>query len=317
MFIISLGFNSEIMPIVWRRYTQLERVRQLKNEGREFIGREVIGTVKRDGENVSIYYDAETDTFPVGSHNLKDASEDIIARFKSTAEYPRICDYLKTEKTQYNGDYIAYGELLKQIGPTRIEPKRKYIHWVLFDLWNEFAQRFEPYNMVYQKGYDFKIPVVEAISTFKPFTLESIQNQIQADLKWCRRHRREGVVYKVYEGDNQTFAKEKIDLPDRPKIPQNPGKILYPLMDDETLFRALKHAQDELGPEDWKDKAKAMPLFAKMVSVEGAEHNFEPRKDLFKYYLDSLAPKLEPDITSEASGESSQHGIFSTTDTSN
>ena len=86
------------MAIKWRRYTQLERVRQLKNEGREFIGREVIGTVKRDGENVSIFYDSETDSFPIGSHNLEKASEDIIARFKSTPEYPRICDYLRTEK---------------------------------------------------------------------------------------------------------------------------------------------------------------------------------------------------------------------------
>ena len=83
--------NSEI----WCKYYELEPIRRLRNEGRELIGKTLTLTEKRDGENVSVWLD-EKGEVKFSSHNLCEASEDIVNRFKVTAEYHKTELLLKT-----------------------------------------------------------------------------------------------------------------------------------------------------------------------------------------------------------------------------
>ena len=44
---------------MWRKYEDLEPVRRLRSEGRELLGKKLLLTEKRDGENVSLWLDEE------------------------------------------------------------------------------------------------------------------------------------------------------------------------------------------------------------------------------------------------------------------
>ena len=141
-----------------------------------------------------------------------------------------------------------------------------------------------PYNWVYQLGYHYKIPVVQIIGECIPESLDELYEKIDEAKKWSRRHHREGVVIKDYK--NQVFTKEKIDLPDRPKL-KNPNQVRvnYPAMPEEKIIRALQHAFDEVGEENWNDKSIAMPAVAKHISTEAREHNVAPPKNMYWYYV--------------------------------
>jgi len=264
----------------WRKYKDLERYKALRNEGRELLGNNIILTVKRDGENVSLCLDEEKNV-RISSRRMVDAESDIQSRMKATPEYPHIVDCLNDE---YHGKIIMYGELLKGVSPTRIEPRRKHIHWIMFDIYDVENGRFMPYNWMYQVGYHHKIPVVPIVDEFIPLVMADIREKIEEVKKWCKRHRREGIVGKDYK--NQTFFKEKIDLPKRPKFKRaNDSRPIYPPMPEEKILRALLHALDEVGEENWKDKRIAMPVVARHISAEAEEHNYNRPNNFFSYYV--------------------------------
>jgi hypothetical protein len=270
----------------WKRYTQLEPVKRLDYEGRELLGKTVYITVKRDGENVSPWLD-ETDTPHISSHNNEEADSDIQNRFKATPEYPKAVELLLDEKNTWHNDCILYGELLKCVSPTRIERTRKNIHWILFDIYSKTEGKYMDYTQVYMKGYHFHIPVVKLIDTIIPTDMNVFFDQIAKYKTWCKRHRREGIVGKCYE--NQVFFKEKIDLPEKPKLVK-PTKfeISYPPMPEETITRALEHAIDQVGVDNWLDRSKSMPVLAQHLATEASEHYFSVPRNFYNIYLDSL-----------------------------
>ena len=285
---------SEVKTKFWRRYYDLEPYRRLRNEGRELLGEEIYLTEKRDGENISTWLDDKEDV-RISSHNLEDASEDIKQRLKLTPEWPKICDLLGTELHSYGHRYILYGELMKKVSPTRIEREKKHTHWILFDIWD--GEKWIPYNRVYQYGYQWKIPVVEVIDVVTPSTMEDLQSIKEKFLKWARRHRREGFVAKIYypKRGEQLMFKERVDLPPRIKpLSENKTVNIYPPMPEDRILRALQHAFDEVGEENWHDRSKAMPSIARHISTEAREHNYNtPAKSLYQIYLDTSVEKLK------------------------
>ena len=120
---------------------------------------------------------------------------------------------------------------------------------------------------------------------FVPATLSEIECQITEWLKWCRRHRREGIVLKCYK--NQVMSKEKIDLPRNPKLdkPQK-SQVRYPAMPEEKILRVLQRAYDELGSDEaWHDKAKAMPVIVKHFQTEAREHLYSVPVNMYSIYI--------------------------------
>lgn len=268
---------------MWNKYTDLERHQQLRNEGRELLGEHIIYTVKRDGENVALWLD-ENKEVRISSRRQEEADSNIQSRMKSTPEYERVCDLLKDE---YQGNIILYGELLKTVSPTRIEPRRKHIHWILFDVWDCSAERYMPYNWVYQLAYHYKIPIVELLDEHQPMSMTELTDKIEELKKWCKRHRREGVVGKVHNSKDgiQIYFKEKIDLPKRKKLDrQDQNQSHYPPMPEDKIFRALQHAYYEVGGDDWRNVKIAMPVVARHISTEAREHNYNIPKNIFSYY---------------------------------
>lgn len=275
----------------WQKYPELEPIRRLRYEGRELLGKRLYLTEKRDGQNVSLWLN-DQDEVKISSHNLEEASPDIISRMKTVPEYNKVTELLKDEKNSYEHDYIAYGELLLHVSPTRLEPRRKYLHWILFDIFDCEADRFLGYNHVYQKAYHFKIPVVRVVDFFIPDSLDELTAKIKEALKWCRRHRREGLVGKNFK--EQIFFKEKVDLPKLPKTRKFGEKPQLPEMPQERILRALQHAYDEIGDnEDWKNKRIAMPIVARHIATEAREHYYSPPRNFYKHYIETPIENLK------------------------
>ena len=157
----------------------------------------------------------------------------------------------------------------------------------MFDIWDNKNKRYLPYNRVYQLGCHFKIPVVEIVDEHQPMSMTELTDKIDEMKKWCKRHRREGVVGKVHNSKEgiQIFFKEKIDLPKRKKLDrENQNQSHYPPMPEEKILRALLHAFNEVGEEDWRKVKIAMPVVARHISTEAREHNYNTPKDMFNYY---------------------------------
>lgn len=271
----------------WNKYTHLQRHDQLRNDGRELLGEHIIYTVKRDGENVSAYLDEELEAQVASRNHATNVDSSIVSRMKATPEWMKVVDLLKTEREDYNSHYIPYGELLKHTSPTRIEPKRKHIHWIMFDIWDIKEERFVPYNRVYQLGKKYKIPVVPIVDEHQPMSMTELREKIDELKTWCKRHRREGIVGKVHNSKDgeQLFFKEKIDLPKRKKLDRkNHNQSHLPPMPEEKILSALQHAYAELGESDWKVIKIAMPVVARHLSTEAREHNYNIPKSMFNLY---------------------------------
>ena len=277
---------------MWNKYTNLERHNQLRNEGRELLGEHIIYTVKRDGENVSLWLNDEKETV-ISSHRQETADSNIQSRMKATPEYDKVVELLNDV---YNCDVVVYGELLKTVSPTRIEPRRKHTHWILFDVWDCVNERYLPYNLVYQLAYHYKIPVVEIVDEHQPMSMTELTDKIDEVKKWCKRHRREGVVGKVHNSKDgiQIFFKEKIDLPKRKKLDrENQNQSHYPPMPEEKILRALLHAFNEVGEEDWRKVKIAMPVVARHISTEAREHNYNIPQSIYSWYINTPLDQLK------------------------
>lgn len=278
-------------PKQWQRYMELEPIKRLDNEGRELLGKEICITIKRDGENVSPWLD-ETDQTHISSHNNEVADDNIQSRFKLTPEYSKAVELLLDEKNTWHNDCILYGELLKEISPTRIEPKRKKTHWILFDIYSKTQGKYMDYVLIYQKAYHFKIPIVGLLDVIAPKSLDELNEKIEGYKKWCKKHKREGIVGKCY--NSGIFFKEKIDLPKRPKL-EKPQKsdIIYPPMPEEKILRALQHAFDEVGESNWKIVKIAMPVVARHIATEAQEHYYSTPQNFYRWYTDTPIEKIK------------------------
>lgn len=295
----------------WQRYIELERVKRLKEEGRELLGEYVYIFEKRDGENISMWLEENSSVIPEGhmihvsSHNMVNADPNIISRLVNTPEYSKAMELLRTELMTFSRHYILFGELVnKGKGPTRVEPTHKYAHWYLFDIYDIDTGHYLPYPLVHQLAYHYRLPCIDAFETWTLWKMEDLDPKIAEWKTWAKRHKREGVVGKVYKDGVLIGFKEKIDLPDLPPEPRAiREKATFPPMPEDRILRALQHAWDNLrdqnnnlSPESleaiWKDKAIVMPVIAKYLGVEAREHNFNPPRNIFEIYLNTDIAKI-------------------------
>lgn len=82
------------------------------------------------------------------------------------------------------------------------------------------------------------------------------------------------------------------------------GEVDYPPMPEEKVIRALQHAFDEIGEENWKITAKAMPVVARHIATEAREHYYAPPKNFFNYYINTPLEviKAKPDEKKDSDG---------------
>jgi len=283
---------KEANAMTWQKYYELEPYHRCKNDGRDLIGMELVITEKRDGENVSLWIN-ESGNVQMSSHNQINADANIQERMRGTKEFEKACKLLIEERDVWHNDLILYGELMKRVGATKIERQKKHCHWIIFDIYSLTEKKYLDYNYVYQRAFQFKIPIVKALGVELSKEYEDLEKIKIKWLKWCRRHRREGIVAKAYHMKPQTFFKEKIDIPNLKRM-HNTERIRLPAMPLETAIRALQHAWDEINDDEkWKDRRIAMPIIAKHFQLEAREHNYE-MPNPYSYYINTPIEKVKP-----------------------
>ncbi len=309
------------------KYPEISSTRHLRNSGRELLGHRLFATEKRDGSNVHFWwsgepcdsYDCPDDHIRISSRYKTQASGDITTVVKSTREWAGIVRLVSENQSWNIFCELIYGKNQQgdpAYGPTKIEPPHYVPHLVLFDIATvdeEGRYQFLTYNFVHQQGYHFKIPVVRLVGEGRFSELEGesevdYTTWIAKLLKWCKHHRREGVVVKCYDlisqtwtdqhGQNHTaksqiFVKEKIDLPEKPEIViQSDGAIILPPLADSEVYGAIDKVFADFGLDFLKDKSKAMPKFVEYLTLEARKHDCSiPNRKLYEYYITYLGSK--------------------------
>jgi ATP-dependent RNA circularization protein (DNA/RNA ligase family) len=270
----------------FKKYYDMGRIEQLRNSGREFIGKELYITVKRDGQNCGFYKNPNCDMIHIASHRMKICDDVMRTQIKATKEYPKVLEIFEE-----NDNYIIYLEhMLKGRSPTRIEKPKEHNFLILLDIYDKTTERYLNYNYVHQVGHKYKIPVVKLLEIVTPQNMTEIWEIRDKWMKWCRKLHYEGVVIKDYHSKYQCFAKEKIDLPKVKKIKVKDNRPQFPAMPEEKMMSAVEQGMAEvlrnkLNPKDPKE---AMPIIAKYVTTEAREHCYSTPKNIYRYYLDYL-----------------------------
>lgn len=280
-------------------YPEIDYMHQLRNSGRELLGKHLYATEKRDGENCMFWLD-EDKQLHISSRNMDEAARDIQARVKSTKEYPKVVELL-----QDHPEYIVFVESLKAgYGPTKIEkPPLKYPRLILIDIYDkQFALeggRYLAYPALYQVAYHYKLPIVRLVDEATINTMEELKPWLESFLTWGKRHKREGVVVKGFDGLDKIFFKVKIDYPTpvkevhkRENVPQ------YPSIPDSEVMGAISKVEADYGREFLLDKSKGMPKVVEYVNAECKKHLFAMPKNIFSYYQRYLNNNVSNDSTS-------------------
>ncbi len=274
------------MPFI--KYPDLESLRRVEYK-ELLIGREMVVTVKRDGSNVSNYTDNGVPC--IGSHHQARAPEDIEKRMKASQDYAGIVGLLK----DYPG-VNAFGELLSGRGPTKIELEVKTVpEWHLFDIIDGNTYHWFDYDKLTSLSSAYKIRLVQCLRRFTPNSIDEIEAMLSEMMTWCNENHYEGVVCKTYGDPKTVMFKQRVVI-DVSKVPikDNPAGPALPMMDMERITRSLQHAYDEViaahGKSGWLDTKIAMPVIAKHLHLEAAEHRVAIPHDMFRLYNDTLRP---------------------------
>lgn len=304
-------------------YPDLDSIRQLRNSGRELLGTFLYATEKRDGSNMTIWVREFPNDLPYASGVVIQISsrnttyycltcqkvwgnkEEHVTKTGHTEFIPDIAESTLNSRVKQAKSWKGVEQMLKDNptwvvfaesipagrGPTRIEPAHKNTDLVVFDIWE--GGRFFSYNFLYQQCYHYKVPVVKLIGQGTFSSIEQLNMWVKDLLGWSRRHRREGVVIKAYGAETQVFAKEKIDMPERPKFVHSSDRgVELPPLPDSEIYGAIDKVFADNGIEFLRDKTKAMPTIARYVEYEAKKHLCRSPRNMYSYYVTYLAGKV-------------------------
>ncbi len=276
--------------MVLPKYPEMNRIGLLYPSQRIILGEEIYWTEKRDGSQLRIAYDGE---LRISTHHQDEASEQFKQYFLETEQSSTIIEFLKdtngfpvNPNCDFNYGAVVFGELLvKGKSPARFEMHERH-EFVVFDIYSQKNERFLPYNNVYQQMFHYHIPIVKCWALTQHETEESLYRTRDEILEIAQKEGREGTVLKTY--NKQIFAKEKLDNPKIEHVKIETGLPKLPPLPDSEVLGAIAKVHTDLGNE-FKDKAKAMPLIAKYVSEEQGKHLCsKPVQSLFNYYINYL-----------------------------
>lgn len=306
------------------KYPDLDSIRQLRNSGRELLGTFLYATEKRDGSNITIWTRNFPNDLPYASGVVTQISsrnttyycltcqkvwgdkEEHVTKTGHTEFIPDIAEHTLenrvksalpfsgiTQMLKDNPTWVVFAESIPAgRGPTRIEPAHKYQNLVVFDIWE--GGRFFSYNFLYQQCYHYHVPVVKLIGQGTFESMDTLGLWVKDMLAYSKRHRREGVVIKAYGADTQVFAKEKIDMPERPKFTHSGGQnVELPPLPDSEIYGAIDKVLTDYGMDFLRDKRQAMPKVAEYVQYECKKHlcSLPKGSPLYSFYINFLAAK--------------------------
>ena len=142
------------------------------------------------------------------------------------------------------------------------------------------------------------IPIVKLLSHKRHLDIKSLYAERDELMAYCKKHKREGVVGKVFTKEGGIFFKEKIDLPiiKRPARVK-PNEIRLPSMPLDKIISAIEQAKEEVERNGgrFNNPKDAMPIVANHLNAQAREHNYYLKGSLFMYYQNYLESKIVND----------------------
>ena len=273
------------------RYPDLDAIIMIYPNPRILLGHEIIWQEKRDGSNIGAYLTDDNKVL-LRSRNMDVASQDFHNVFNKTDEAEKVKELLLMQRDEYHDECVLFGEMLTMgKSPTRTEFHEKH-EFIGFDLYSSRLGGFVPYTLLHQFCYHFDIPIVELYGTSSHTTVESLLVFRDTMLEKAKANGREGVVGKTYKKNTMfKYFKEKLDTSKLEKLPRviDDGAVVLPPLPESEIWGALDKVLVDIGADDFKDIKKAMPLFARYVSIECKKHICAGLKgNLFQFYKEKL-----------------------------
>lgn len=279
------------MSDIIRKYPSMDGILRLKPNPHILLGKEIFWTAKEDGSNIGAYLD-ENKELQLRSRTQEKAADDFYDYFNATDEAPKVRELLENSRTLWGHEWIVFGELLvKGRSPARSTVHEQH-RFVVFDMWSITDQQWLNYNGVYQRCYQYDLPVVELWGTCKCSKLDTLLSFRDQMLEKAKEEGKEGVVGKTWFNNDCIYFKEKLDLPKIEKLPrvEEEGKPELPELPDSEVWGAIEKVRTDIGNKAFLDVRAAMPKVAAYVKCECEKHNCaSPSRKLFSYYTERCA----------------------------
>lgn len=270
-------------------YPNLSPIASLYPNSHILLGKKIYWEEKRDGSNIGAYLN-ENDELTFRSRHREIADVKFEEAVLGTEYAEKLLEYLTDSRHTWGSENIIFFELLlKGKSPTKMEFHEE-TEIAVFDI-HTSKSGWLNYEGVYQKCYQYKLPVVEVYGISTHTTLESLLAFRDDMLAICKEKKREGVVGKVWHGysEKPIMFKEKLDMPDFRNVRKqcDEGEIELPELPESEIMGAIEKARIDLG-DAFSDIRQAMPLVAQYVNEETVKHNCSQVKNPFAYYKQRL-----------------------------
>jgi len=285
--------------VQWNKYRDFGRITQLRNGGRELLGKHIWWTEKRDGSNVSFWID-DNNGIRISSHNMEaPTDESFINNVLATNEYNIVLQMF--QEAEFKNKILYFEMITPGKGPTRIEPPHKYCRLVLIDIYDTITQKYLTYTYCHQVAHKYKLPIVKLVNQFVVTSMDLLFSERDNLLKWCKRHRREGVVGKVWFSDSNgnfdsIFVKEKIDLPPLRRSECVEKEVVQkPRMPDDKIWNAIDQAREECerAGNSFRNPKFGMPLVVTHLHTQAKEHDYAVPSSMFNLYQEYIEKHLK------------------------
>jgi len=269
-------------------YPSLNRISRLYPNPHILLGKEIYWEEKRDGSNIGAYLN-DNDELCFRSRHREVAGEGLVASIGVTDHTESILEYLADSRHQWDSNDIIFFELLqKGKSPTKTE-YHETAEIAVFDIYTS-KNGWLNYTSVYQKCYQYKLPMVRLFGKSNHTTMESLLEFRDEMLELCKTEQREGVVGKVWQSGELIMFKEKLDIPDLQQVRQHhdEGEVLLPPLPLSEIMGAIEKVRIDLGDDQFRDVRTAMPLVMQYINEESKKHNCARVKNGFQYYKQRL-----------------------------
>jgi hypothetical protein len=163
------------------RYLHIPILTTMKPTPRILLGKKLVWQIKEDGECVSIWM---KDGKPhISSHNLENASKEIVERVINSEDYPKILELLKE-----NPNFVCYVEECpkgRSITGIKVYPRTTLI---LFDILDLTTMKFLHYILVHQHAFHYGIPTVKVYAETRHRTMKDLLKFKNHVLEYCEEH---------------------------------------------------------------------------------------------------------------------------------
>ena len=296
--------------MTWRfRYPKIPHLERVRPNPRVLLGRRLFWTKKYDGSCIATWLKedvrkSEADftvhmygrdvpcKVMISSRNLEQASDDLVQLVKSTREFPKIVEWLKSEP--YLIFYVEACRKGRSVTGAEVYDRNMLI---MFDIANRIClsgdqkidpripDLFFPYTYAYQQAYQHKIPFTELYAETRHTSMKDLLKFRNHAIEHCKAVGWEGMVVKCFSRKyGYIQCKVKVDIPQPVVRKIAKGEPVYPEIPESEIMGAIDKVWQELGTEQFEDPKIAMPLIAKYVAEECKKHFYSKPKGK-KLYL--------------------------------